>query len=82
MYSMAREIMTVRVESRTRKALDGIASALDRDRTYVVNDALQAYIDVHQWQIGHIRQGLREAKAGKFATNAEVSRVIARLRRK
>ena len=79
---MAREIMTVRVEPRTRKALDGIASALDRDRTYVVNEALQAYIDVHQWQIDHIRQGLREANAGKFASKAEASRVLGRLRRK
>ena len=79
---MAREIMTVRVEPRTRKALDGIASALDRDRTYVVNQALQTYIDVHQWQIDHIRQGLREANAGKFVSKAEVSRVIGRLRRK
>jgi predicted transcriptional regulator len=79
---MPREIMTVRVEPRTRKALDGIATALDRDRTYVVNQALEAYIDVHQWHIEHIQQGLREAKAGKFASDAEVNRVIARLRKK
>jgi len=37
---------------------------------------------VRKWQIDHIRQGLREAKAGKFVPKAEVSRVIARLRRK
>ena len=79
---MAREIMTVRVEPRTRKALDGIASSLDRNRTYVVNEALQSYIDVHKWQIEHIQQGLCEAKAGKFVPKAEVSRVIGRLRRK
>ena len=79
---MAREIMTVRVEPRTRKALDGIATALDRDRTYVVNQALEAYIDVHQWHIEHIQQGLREAKAGKFASEAQVNKVMARLRKK
>jgi predicted transcriptional regulator len=79
---MAREIMTVRVEPRTRKALDGIASALDRDRSYVVNEALQSYIDVQKWQIDHIQQGLREATAGRFVPKAEVSRVIRRLRRK
>ena len=45
---MAREIMMVRVEPRTRKALDGIAASLDRDRTYVVNQALESFIDVHQ----------------------------------
>jgi predicted transcriptional regulator len=79
---MAREIMTVRVEPHTRKALDGIALALDRDRTYVVNQALEAYIDVHRWQIDHIQRGLREAKARKFAPDVEVNRVIARLRKK
>jgi len=74
--------MTVRIELDTRKALDGIAAALDRDRSYVVNEALRAYVDVHQWQVDHIRQGLQEAKAGKFASDAEVKRVIGRLRRK
>ena len=79
---MAREVMTVRVEPSTRKALDGIASSLDRDRTYVVNEALQSYIDIHKWQIDHIQQGLREANAGKFVPKAEVSRMIGRLQRK
>jgi predicted transcriptional regulator len=74
--------MTVRVETRTKKDLDGIAAALERDRSYIVNEALKAYIDVHQWQIEHIRQGLREANAGKFASGAEVKRVTSRLRRK
>jgi predicted transcriptional regulator len=74
--------MTVRVEPSTRKELDGIAAALDRDRSYVVNEALKAYIGVHQWQSNHIRQGLREANAGKFASEAEVKRVTSRLRRK
>ncbi|MEO8049239.1 MAG: CopG family transcriptional regulator [Acidobacteriota bacterium] len=79
---MAREIMTVRIEPRTREALDCIAASLERDRTYVVNQALEAYIGVHQWQIDHIRQGMREAKAAKFASPAEVNRVITRLRKK
>jgi len=32
-------------------------------------------------QINHIRQGLREADAGKFASSAEVKRVLRALRR-
>jgi predicted transcriptional regulator len=41
---MNRETLTVRVEPGTRKALDGLAEAMDRDRSYVVNEALDAYI--------------------------------------
>jgi predicted transcriptional regulator len=79
---MACETITIRIQPQARKALDGIAAALDRDRTYVVNHALEADIDVYRWQIDHIRQGLREAYAGKFATESEVNRTIARLRKK
>jgi len=48
----------------------------------VVNEALAAYVDIHQWQVEHIRKGLREADAGKFASASDVKREVARLRRK
>ena len=82
MYYMARQTMTVRIEPETRDALDAIAAALDRDRTYVVNEALASFIETHRWQIEHIRQGLREAEAGEFASESQVKRVLGRLRRK
>jgi len=74
--------MTVRIEPATREALEAIATALDRDRSHVVNEALAAYVETHRWQVQHIRQGLREADAGKFASEKDVKKTIARLRRK
>jgi predicted transcriptional regulator len=82
MYYMAREIVTVRIEPETKQALDTIAAALDRDRSYVVNDALSAYVETHRWQIDHIRRGLREANAGKFVPERELKKATDRLRRK
>jgi len=79
---MSKETLTVRVETETREALDTIAEALDRDRGYVVNEALAAYLDIHQRQVKHIRQGLREADSGKFVSASHARKVIARLRRK
>jgi len=79
---MAKETMTVRLEPETRDALDAIAATLDRDRSYVVNQALAAYVETHRWQVEHIQKGLREANAGKFVSQANVNKVIARLRRK
>jgi predicted transcriptional regulator len=82
MYYMAREVMTVRIDPETKKALGAIAATLDRDRSYVVNDALAAYVETHQWQIEHIRRGLREANAGEFVPERAMKRAIERLRRK
>jgi predicted transcriptional regulator len=79
---MPKETITVRIDDETRAALEAIATALDRDRTYVVNEALSAYVETHRWQVEHIRQGLREADAGKFASKAELKKVMDRLRHK
>ncbi len=79
---MPRETVTVRLEPKTRESLDDIAAALGRDRSHVINEALTAYIDVHQWQIEHIKQGLGEADAQKFASDKDVQRTIKKVTRK
>jgi len=45
---------------------------MDRDRSYVLNLAISAYLEVNQWQIEHM-EGLRQADAGEFATEAEAA---------
>ena len=54
---------------------------MDRDRSYILNEAITAYLDAHEWQIEHIKKGLRQADAGKFASQKEVARAMARWRR-
>ena len=81
MYYMS-DTLTVRVDAETLKALDTIAEMQDRDRTYIVKEALRAYLEVNDWQLAHIRQGLSEARAGKFASDADVRTTVARLTRK
>lgn len=70
---MPRETVSFRVEADTRAALDRLAGVLDRDRSYLINEALEAYLDTHAWQIAHIEDGLRQADAGEFATDADVA---------
>ena len=66
-------------ESRLQ-ALDKVAEGIDRDRTYVVTQAIDAFLDVQRWQIEYIEAALRDADAGRFASAAEVGRTFARLR--
>jgi len=79
---MAKQTMTIRIEPEVRSSLDAVAAAADRDRAWVVNEALSAYLETYRWQIEHIQQGVREAKAGKFVSAGEVKKVVARLLRK
>jgi predicted transcriptional regulator len=78
--STPKEVITVRVSPRKRAMLDKLARATDRDRSYIVNAAIDAYIDAHAWQIKHVKDGLRQADAGEFATDVEVAAAYNRWR--
>jgi predicted transcriptional regulator len=78
---VTKETISFRIEREKKTALDGIAAELDRDRSYVINEAVDAYLEVRQWQLEHIREGLRQAQAGEFATEDEVRQAFARWRR-
>ena len=79
---MRQKTLIVHIDAETREGLDAIATTLDRDRSYVVKQALSAYLETHRWQVQHIRNGLRQAQAGRFVKPAEAQRTFARLRRK
>ncbi len=79
---MATETLTIRIDPEMRDSLDAIAASQDRDRTYIVREALRAYLELYQWQVKHIEKGVRAADAGKFSSDAEVRKTVARLTRK
>jgi predicted transcriptional regulator len=78
---MGKTTITFRLGEEKKEALDAIAGIADRDRSYILNEAIDAYLDAHQWQIEHIKKGLRQAEAGQFASDREVARAFARWRR-
>ena len=76
---MAKATVTFRVDTEIKDSLDAIAAATNRDRSGVINEALNAYVDLYQWQADHIREGIRQADAGEFASAAKVKRVLSKL---
>lgn len=70
---MPRDSVTFRLDAAKRAELDAVAKAMDRDRSYVLSEAVDAYLDVHRWQVAHIHEGLRQADAGEFASDEEVA---------
>ncbi len=76
----SKEAITVRLDSGKRTELDALAHAMSRDRSFLVNEAIDAYLAVHRWQTTHIQEGLRQADAGAFASDDEVAEAYARWR--
>jgi predicted transcriptional regulator len=64
--------ITFRTDVKTRDAIDEVAKAMDRDRSFVVKEAVAQYLDLQQWQIEHIKTGVADADAGRFVDEAEI----------
>ena len=75
------EVLTIRVDRRTKNRLEKLAKAMDRTKSYVAAEAIRAYIDLNEWQIAEIKAGIKEANAGDFAAADEVQAVIQKWRR-
>ena len=76
---MSKENVTFRIDSQKRMVLDTIAAGMDRDRSYVLNEAINLYLEMHQWQLQEIQKGVEEADVGDFAADDEVQAVFAQL---
>ncbi len=69
--------ITIRTDKQMVNAIDALAGAMDRSRNYVVNQAIQQYLDANAWQVERIKEGLADAKAGRIFPADEVLAEIA-----
>ncbi len=69
-----KKTVSFRLDAGKVAELDELAQAHSRDRTYVLNEAVAAYLDVQHWQIEHIQEGLQQADSKMGVVHREVVR--------
>lgn len=57
--------------------IDALAGAMDRSRNYIVNQAIEQYLEANTWQMERIRDGITAARDGKVVPADEVFAGIA-----
>ena len=69
--------VTVRMAMKTQKKLDQLSGKLDRSRNWLINEAVENYLDVFDWQEQRIKARLRKAeKGGKFLAGGRVDKIV------
>jgi predicted transcriptional regulator len=56
--------------------LDSLAENLSRPRSWVINQAIQRFIEYEEWFVREVKAGLQKVEQGKVATDKEVSEVF------
>jgi predicted transcriptional regulator len=77
----ALKTISFRMKSDTVDTLDELADTMDRDRTYLLNEAVERYLELNEYHIKLIKKGLRAAKEGKLVSHAEVKKMINKMGR-
>lgn len=60
--------------------LDKLAESSDRDRSYLIRQAVGEFIALHKWQLEDIDRAIGEADRGEFASDSEVHSMFKELR--
>ncbi|OJW25480.1 MAG: CopG family transcriptional regulator [Planctomycetales bacterium 71-10] len=70
--------VTVRIDKDKVAALDELALSDDRDRSYLIKQAIDGYIRMRQSQIEDIKKAIAEADAGNFVPDEEIEKLFAK----
>jgi predicted transcriptional regulator len=77
----ALKTISFRMRADAVETLDALAETMDRDRTYLLNEAVERYLELNEYHIKLIEKGLRAAEKGDFVPDAEMKKLITRMRR-
>ena len=64
--------LSFRVDPKKARAIDELAKATDRPRSWHLEQALDAYLEVQAWQVKRVQEGLAELQAGQSVAHEDV----------
>jgi predicted transcriptional regulator len=77
-YAMTARTINVRLPEALYKQIEELAKATARSKSFLAIDALTHYVQIESWQIRDIREGIKEADGGEFATEDQVKAVFSK----
>lgn len=69
-------IISFRIDPKKITELDGIAKALDRDRSYLLNEAVEAYLSEQRRFTAMVEEGMEASRKGDLIDHEDVGKMI------
>jgi predicted transcriptional regulator len=84
MYSVIMPLKTItfRLPEEKLRALDSVADVQQRDRSFVINEAVTQYLSLHEYHRALIEEGIRQDDAEDVVDHETVRSMVAGLTRK
>ena len=71
-------VTSARLPAALKKRIDRLAAATERSRNFIIQDAIESYLDVNEWQVAAIKASLADERPN-ISHDDVVARMKARL---
>ncbi len=65
-------LISVRVPTDVAHRLEKMSQSVDRSKSYLAAEAIEEYLDLHEWQVQAIQNGLQEIEQGDVVNFVDV----------
>lgn len=65
-------LISVRVSKDTAKRLESLAESTDRSKSYIAAQAIEEYLELHEWEIKAIEEGTKDVEEGRTVPHSKV----------
>jgi predicted transcriptional regulator len=69
---MSSTTVTVRVERNVKNRLEKLAKSTGRTRSFLAAEALNAYLDVNEWQVAGVKEAMASLDRGEGVSHEDV----------
>lgn len=69
-------LISVRVSSDLAKRLASLANSTHRSKSYIASQAIEEYVNVHEWQVEAIKGGMAAAKRGEVVSHEQAKAML------
>ena len=68
------ETLSIRIDTETKKRLDTLSKRTHRSKSFLAAEAIDAYVESEEWQLGELQAGIEELDSGQGVNHEEVSK--------
>ena len=68
------ETLSIRIDAQTKRRLDALSKRSRRSKSFLAAEAIAAYIESEEWQLGELQAGIAELDSGQEASHEKVSK--------
>jgi predicted transcriptional regulator len=70
---MKTRVLTIRIDKNTKERLGKLAEATDRTQSFLAAEAIRSFLDLNEWHIQAVHNGISDADQGRFVEHTQVA---------